>query len=83
MREYIIYFVNQIIKRGKSEYFSNINDLIPAGYRYTWAFNSPELLIINVTSCFVERRKEKKKVKEVANINTWGRDKFEIYRMAM
>lgn len=83
MRKYIIIFVNQVIKRGGSNYFAPIADLIPFGFKYTWAFGSPELLIINVTSHFVEKKVVKKEVKNIANINTWDRDKIDCYRMAM
>ena len=83
MRKYIIHFVNQVIKRGESNYFTPIEDLVPVGYKYTWAFSSPEILIINVTSHFVTRKKEVKKPKQIANINTWERDKYDPYRMAM
>lgn len=84
MRKYIIHFVNQVIKRGESEYYTEFKELIPFGFRYTWAFSSPNLLIINVESNFEAKKKEEnKEVKNIANINTWDRDKYEIYRVAM
>ena len=85
MRKYIVVNKDIVLKRGESDFYKKITSLVPPGYRYEWAFNSPELLVVNVmqdsspeiTPTLLE------KDKEAVNMKKRAKEKKEYYRMEM
>lgn len=50
MRAYRVIYRDQIIKQGESNFYEDCREIVPKGFYFMWAFNSPELLTINVES---------------------------------
>lgn len=73
------------ISKGESAYWANLDNLIPIGYRYDRARNSPELLTIEVrpTLEVVSWEPEQLVTQEVVNMKAWAKEEREYYRMAM
>lgn len=82
MIKYVVCCGDKIIGRGEFGYYDDFRDLVPHGFRYVWAFKSPELLTINVEPG-IQCRYVAGGVKKVVGMSTWGKDKIEPYRMEM
>ena len=81
MRKHIIVTGNQTIKRGESEFYDDFVKLVPAGYRYVWAFNSQELMVINVVRTDSLAIRPCKTGKDAVNMAEWTKARRDYYRM--
>ena len=85
MGKYIVICNDHVIIRGDREHYTPIEDRVPIGYRYIWAFSSPELLTINVMP-IIERLPKAavtEKPQEVVGMFDWAKETINHYRMVM
>lgn len=48
MRPYLVVEKNRLLSRGESEFWADFRLLVPVGFRFTRAHNSPNALILEV-----------------------------------
>lgn len=85
MRKYVILCKDHIISRGESEFWGNVRNMIPIGYKYDWAWNTPKLLTVNVKPSIeiIAREPEQQVTPEVVVMKAWAKEEREYYRMVM
>lgn len=81
MRKYIIVVDSKIIDRGESEFYADFESLVPAGYKYVWAFNSREIMIINVVHTDSLALRPCKHGKDAVNMVEWTKARRDYYSM--
>ena len=83
MRPYTILCNGRAIKEGENEYYANVESLVPEGYRYEWAKNTPAMLFVHVQPSDEIVPIEIDIIKEIMGMKAWAKDNTEAYRMEM
>ena len=83
MQKNLVICNDHVINRGECEHYVPIDDIVPIGYKYLWAYSSPELLIINVLPTIQGLPVQIKEKPEVVGLKAWVKENMDYYRMAM